>query len=330
MTTTAMRKEDMVFSHKPILLGACVSTLFPERGGIYVDATLGGGGHSEAILQRLPEGSRLIGVDRDGDAIEAASKRLAHFGDAFTAVRGNFFDIRNILDSLGIAEVDGILADLGVSSWQLDNAERGFSYQHDAMLDMRMDGRAGLTAKDIVNTYSQADLTRILRDYGEERWASRIAQFIVAARVNVPIERTGELVEIIKAAIPASARRTGPHPAKRSFQALRIEVNNELEGLTEALQSMIGCLRPSGRLAVITFHSLEDRIVKQCFVDEATSCVCPPKTPVCICDKIARVRILTRKAIQPSEEELEENPRARSAKMRAVERIAPMEKKKNR
>lgn len=310
------------FAHKPIMLGQVVTALLPERGGIFVDCTLGGGGHSEAILDRLPEGSRLIGIDRDGDALAAAQERLQSYGNKFSALRGNFFDIKRILNREGLESVDGILADLGVSSWQLDNAKRGFSYMQDAPLDMRMDDRASLTARDVVNDYGQQELTRLLRDYGEERWASRIASFIVEKRKGQPIETTGQLVDIIKAAIPASARREGPHPAKRSFQAIRVEVNGELEGLGSALEDMVDCLGPFGRLAVITFHSLEDRIAKQTFAKLNKPCICSPKAPICTCGKTPVVKLVSRKPILPTESELEDNPRARSAKLRVVEKIA--------
>ncbi len=309
------------FSHKPILLGACVSTLLPERGGVYVDCTLGGGGHSEAILSRLPKGARLIGIDRDADALAAANARLSRFGERYTSVRANFFDMNSILDGLGIDKVDGFLADLGVSSWQLDNPERGFSYQHDAPLDMRMDDRARFSAYDVVNVYSETELTRIFRDYGEENWSSRIASFIIERRKKAPIRTTYELVDVIKAAIPASARRDGPHPAKRCFQAIRIEVNNELGGLDRALEDMVKRLNVHGRVAVISFHSLEDRIAKQCFARLQSPCVCPPKAPICTCGQKSLGRVLTRKPILPTESEIETNPRARSAKLRAFERI---------
>lgn len=319
-----MQSDQPAFSHTPILLDACVDALAPERGGVYIDCTLGGGGHSEAILRRLPEGARFIGIDRDADALAAAGQRLAIF-PAFAAARANFFEIKQVVSDLGIAQVDGILADLGVSSWQLDQPERGFSYQHDATLDMRMDTRAELTAERVVNDYSESELARILRDYGEERWASRIAKFIVAERKKSPIQTTGQLVEIIKAAIPAPARRTGPHPAKRTFQAIRIEVNRELDGLSEAIDDMITVLGDRGRLAIISFHSLEDRIVKQTFARHQNPCTCPPKAPMCLCHKKPDVRILTRKPIEPTEEEKEENPRARSAKLRVIEKIKPDE-----
>ena len=311
----------MTFEHKPVLLEECMDALCPEQGGIYVDGTLGGGGHSQAILQRLPAGSRLIGIDRDEDAIKAASQRLARFGEAFQAVRGNFFDIKQLLGALHISQVKGILVDLGVSSWQLDSPERGFSYQHDAPLDMRMDHRAAFSALDVVNTYDHGRLARILTVYGEERWASRIASFIVNARQEAPIQTTGQLVDLIKAAIPTSARRTGSHPAKRTFQAIRIEVNAELEGLAEALESMVDMLSPGGRLAVISFHSLEDRIVKRTFARLQSPCTCPPKTPICICGNLPSVKLLSKKPIEAAAAELQENPRARSAKLRTVEKI---------
>lgn len=313
----------MTYQHTSIMVRECMDVLLPERGGVFVDCTLGGGGHSEAILERLPSDGRLIGIDRDEQALQAASQRLARFGSRFQAIRGNFFAIQALLEEENIFEADGILADLGVSSYQLDEASRGFSYQHDAPLDMRMDQRSDFSAYDVVNAYSKEQLCNVIRLYGEEKWASRIAQFIVQAREQKCIETTHALVEIIKAAIPASARREGPHPAKRTFQAIRIEVNGELDALDEALDSMIACLREQGRLAIITFHSLEDRIVKRKFAELANPCTCPPKIPMCICGKTASVRILTKKPIVASKEELEQNPRARSAKLRGAEKINP-------
>lgn len=313
-----MRNQvEKIFQHTPIMVNDCLHLLQPEREGIYVDCTLGGGGHSEAILQCISSTSRLIGIDRDEDALGASDKRLKQYKN-FSMIHGNFFDIKQLLQNNNIGKVDGILADLGVSSYQLDEPSRGFSYQWDAPLDMRMDQNADFSAFTVVNQYSQEQLTAVIRNYGEEKWASRIAKFIVEAR---PIATTYELVDVIKRAIPSSARRDGPHPAKRTFQAIRIEVNGELDALSKAIEDMIDCLQPAGRLAIITFHSLEDRIVKQTFAYQAVSCVCPPKAPICTCEKQATVRVLTRKPIIANENEIAENPRARSAKLRGIERI---------
>lgn len=309
----------MIFSHKSVLLNEAVEALLPERGGIYVDGTLGGGGHSEAILQRLPNG-RLIGIDRDGAAIKAASERLSAYTN-FTALRGNYADMPALLDSIGVGQVDGILLDLGVSSFQLDTPERGFSYNEDARLDMRMDDSAGCSAYEVVNGYSEAELARVIVQYGEERWAKRIAKFIAESRAKKPVETTFELNALIKAAIPASARREGPHPSKRTFQALRIEVNEELSLLNEALLSAAERLNPGGRLAVITFHSLEDRIVKQTFRTLENPCTCPPRAPACVCGKTPSAKLISRKGTPPSPEELEDNPRARSARLRTLEKL---------
>ncbi len=309
----------MGFSHKSVLLYETIEALAVSRGGIFVDGTLGGGGHAEEILKKLPSG-RLIGIDRDGAAIEAASKRLADY-TGFTALRGNYADMGSLLDSIGVGNIDGVLLDLGVSSFQLDTAERGFSYNENARLDMRMDERAELSAYEVINGYSEAELGRVISRYGEERWAKRIAQFIAKARSEKPIETTFELNELIKAAIPASARREGPHPSKRTFQAIRIEVNGELALLEGAIRSAIERLNPEGRMAVITFHSLEDRIVKQTFKERANPCVCDPKAPVCVCGKTPAVKLITRKAVVPSEAELSDNPRARSAHLRVIEKL---------
>lgn len=307
--------------HTPIMLGEVLGLLKPERCSVTVDGTLGGGGHSEGILERLPAGSMHFGIDRDGEAIEAASKRLERFGN-FRAIRGNFFEMKDILPlgDYGFKGVDGILLDLGVSSHQLDDGTRGFSYGTEAALDMRMDKSSPLTAREVVNTYSSKRLFEIIRDYGEERFASRIANAIVSAREKRPIETTTELADVIKSAIPAPARREGPHPARRTFQAIRIEVNGELEGLGEAVRSAAELLNPDGVLAVITFHSLEDRIVKNVFRELNDPCTCPPSAPVCICGKKPIANILTRKPIVAGAEELEKNPRSRSAKLRAVVR----------
>jgi len=309
------------FHHIPIMLPQVLELLKPERGGIFVDGTLGGGGHAEAVLERLPEGSRLIGIDRDGAAIKAASERLARFGEKFMAIRGNFFDMKQLLASAGVEKIDGALMDLGVSSHQLDTPERGFSYHEEAPLDMRMDERAAFSAYDVVNGYSAEELGRVIRDYGEERFAFRVANRIVKERAAKPIETTTELAEIIKSAIPASNRREGPHPARRTFQALRIEVNGELAGLTEAIDSVESILAPKGRMAVITFHSLEDRIVKQAFKKYENPCTCDPRAPICTCGKKPTAKILTKKPIVADEQELEYNSRSRSAKLRGIEKL---------
>ena len=310
------------FHHIPIMVEGVLELLAPERGGIFVDGTLGGGGHSEAILRRLPEGSRLYGIDRDPAAISAASERLASFGDKFLALRGNFFQMPSLLQAQGVTGVDGILLDLGVSSHQLDTPERGFSYHESAPLDMRMDPTAGFSAYDVVNGYDAAALCRVIRDYGEERFAGRIARAIVRTRkAHGPITNTLELAKIIKDTIPAANRREGPHPARRTFQALRIEVNGELEGLDQALEQAHNLLRPQGRMAVITFHSLEDRIVKNAFRRFENPCICDPRAPVCTCGRKPTARILTKKPRVASPEELEMNPRARSAKLRGMEKL---------
>ena len=308
----------MEFIHKSVLLNESVDLLNVRDGGIYVDGTLGGGGHSEAILSRAD--CRLIGIDRDDDALKAAGERLKPFGDRVTLVKSNFADMGKVLDDLGIQKIDGCVLDLGVSSYQLDNAERGFSYQHNAPLDMRMDQAQYFNAYNVVNEYSEKELTRIIRDYGEEQWASRIAQYIVDERSRGAINTTGELVEIIKKAIPTRARRTGPHPAKRTFQAIRIEVNNELGILEGTVRTVSQRLNVGGRMAVITFHSLEDRIIKHTMQNLANPCTCPPRIPVCICGKKPTVRLIG-KSVIPNEKELEENPRSKSAKLRVMERI---------
>lgn len=309
------------FHHIPILRETVVALLAPQRGGIFIDGTLGGGGHAEAVLERLPQGGRLYGIDRDGAAIEAASRRLAPYGEAFTAIHGNFFDMKRLLARYGVMEVDGILLDLGVSSHQLDTPQRGFSYREDAPLDMRMDPSAPLSAYDVVNGYPAETLARILKEYGEERYASRIANAIVQRRAEAPLNSTIELAELVKRALPAPARREAQHPARRTFQALRIEVNGELAGLAEALTDAHDLLRPGGVLAVITFHSLEDRIVKQLFRTFEHPCTCDPHAPVCTCGKKPTVRALTKKPIMADETELEANPRAHSAKLRAIEKL---------
>ena len=309
------------YGHKPVLLEECLTALDIKPEGTYLDGTLGRAGHSLEILRRL-KGGRLIGIDRDMTAIEAARERLAAFGDRVTLVHGNFCDLGEILADLGVDKVDGMLFDLGVSSPQLDEAQRGFSYMHDAPLDMRMDTSAALDARQVVNTWSGEELRRILWEYGEERYAPQIARAIVRRREERPIETTGELVEIIRSAMPAAALREKQHPAKRSFQAIRIAVNGELEALPPMLQAAVEGLRPGGRLAVITFHSLEDRIVKQAMRELATGCVCPPEFPVCVCGRKPKLTLVTRKPIVSGPAELEENPRARSAKLRVAERTA--------
>ena len=309
------------FHHIPILRDTVVSLLAPQRGGTFVDGTLGGGGHAEAVLERLPDGGRLSGIDRDSAAIEAASLRLTRFGEAFTAIRGNFFDMKRLLAGQGVMEADGILLDLGVSSHQLDTPERGFSYHEDAPLDMRMDPSAPLSAYDVVNGYPAEALARIIREYGEERYAMRVANAIVREREKAPLDSTVGLADIVKHAMPAPARREQQHPARRTFQALRIEVNGELAGLSDALTDAHDLLRSGGVLAVITFHSLEDRIVKQAFKTFENPCTCDPRAPICTCGKKPTARMLTKKPIVAGEAELKENPRARSAKLRAIHKL---------
>lgn len=311
----------MMFEHKSVLLYETVDSLNIRPDGIYVDGTLGGGGHAYEVLSRLSGNGRLIGIDQDADAVAAAGERLSVFGDRVTIVRSNYVNIVSVLSDLGINEVDGIYLDLGVSSYQLDTPERGFTYrEEDAPLDMRMDQRSETTAADIVNEYSEHDLFRIIRDYGEDRFAKNIAKHIVRARQEKPIETTGELIEIIKAAIPAKVRATGGHPAKRTFQAIRIELNKELEVLTNSIDTMTDLLAPGGRLSIITFHSLEDRIVKTRFRHNENPCICPPDFPVCVCGRVSKGRVITRKPVLPSEEELEENKRSKSAKLRVFEK----------
>ena len=308
--------ENIEFKHIPIMLEEVIEGLDIKPDGIYVDGTLGGGGHSYEIAKRLVSGGRLIGIDQDEAAIKAAGARLSGFGDRVTIVRSNYAQMVSVLQSLGIEQVDGILLDLGVSSHQLDNAERGFSYMEDAPLDMRMDRRQEKTARDIVNYYSQAELTRIIRDYGEDKFAAKIAAKIIAFRENKPVETTGELVEIIKSAIPMKYRLTGGHPAKRTFQAIRIELNRELEILEESIEGMLDTLSDRGRMAVITFHSLEDRRVKSAFKKAESPCTCPPDFPICVCGKKSKGFVASRKPLIPSEEEMERNPRAKSSKLR--------------
>ena len=304
----------MEFKHKSVLLDETIESLNIKPNGIYVDGTLGGGGHSYEIAKRLTDGGRLIGIDQDEDAIRAAKERLSEFADRVTIVRDNYCNMPKVLDELGISKVDGILLDIGVSSYQLDEAEQ------DAPLDMRMDQRQEMTAKDIVNGYSEEDLYRIIRDYGEDKFAKNIAKHIVQARQIKPVETTFELDEIIKAAIPMKFRATGGHPAKKTFQAIRIELNRELEVLDESIDAMTDLLNDNGRLCIITFHSLEDRIVKTRFRKNENPCTCPPDFPVCVCGKKPKGKVITRKPIVPDEEELEENKRAKSSKLRVFER----------
>ncbi len=316
------RKEERVeFRHTSVLLEETVGSLQVKPDGIYVDGTLGGGGHSYEIAKRLSKGGRLIGIDQDAAAIEAAGKRLGEFESRVTIIRANYAQMASCLQGIGITSVDGILLDLGVSSTQLDDADRGFTYrEEDAPLDMRMDQRNTLTAREVVNSYSVQDLTRIIREYGEERYASRIAQRIERERSKKEIETAGELIRIIRSAIPPKAKEAGKHPARRTFQAIRIEVNGELTVLQESLKEMISLLKPGGRISIITFHSLEDRIVKDAFKTAQNPCICPPDFPVCVCGRKPLGRVVTRKPIIPSEQEQEENPRSRSAKLRVFEK----------
>lgn len=303
-----------------MLLQESIDALAIRKDGIYVDGTAGGGGHSFEIASRLENG-RLIAIDQDENAIAAATARLSPFAERVSVVRNNFSNLDDVLDTCGVEEFDGLLLDLGVSSHQLDEAERGFAYQNDAPLDMRMDRRQSKTARDVVNTYSEEDLKYILYTYGEERFSARIAAKILAAREKKPIETTGELADLIKSAIPAAAREGGHHPAKRSFQAIRIEVNAELDVILPAIESAVKHMRAGGRIAIITFHSLEDRLVKQAFARLASGCTCPKDLPICVCGKKPLLKIISKKPILPSKEELEENPRARSAKLRVAEKI---------
>ena len=311
----------MEFKHKSVLLYETVDELNIKPDGIYVDGTLGGGGHSYEIAGRLSEGGRLIGIAQDEDAIKAAGKRLEPYMDRVTIVRNNYCNMDKVLDELGIDKVDGIMLDLGVSSYQLDAADRGFTYNVDTALDMRMDQRQEITAKDIVNEYSEFDLYRIIRDYGEDRFAKNIAKHIVAARQEKPIETTFELNDIIKAAIPMKVRATGGHPSKRTYQAIRIELNKELEVLENSIDMMIDRLKPEGRLCIITFHSLEDRIVKTRFRNNENPCTCPPSFPACVCGKVPKGRVITRKPVVPTDEEINENSRSKSSKLRVFERV---------
>lgn len=312
----------MEFSHIPVLAQECMEALQPQRGGVYVDCTAGGGGHSFEIARRLGDGDRLICLDRDDDALRACSERLAPFAGRVTLMKSNFSGIGAVLDLLGVEYIDGVMWDLGVSSHQLDEKERGFSYTADAPLDMRMDQSASLRASDVVGSYSEEALTRILRDYGEERFAARIARAICEERAVRPIDSTQKLAELVCRAIPAAARRgEKQHPARRTFQAIRIEVNGELDAIAPSLTEAVRRLRPGGRAAVITFHSLEDRIVKQTFASLSAGCTCPPDFPVCVCGNKPKIRLLNRKPILPSEDELSANPRSHSAKLRCAEKL---------
>ena len=315
-----METQGLKFSHRSVLLDECIENLNIDPNGIYIDGTAGGGGHSYEIAKRLTSG-RLIAIDQDEAAIAAAGKRLAEFGDRVTIVRNNFSNIADVCRELDIKKINGVLLDLGVSSYQLDTAERGFSHNADAPLDMRMDRRNQLDAYTVVNLYPEDKIRKIIYDYGEDRFAPKIAAAIVRRREIKPIETTGELVDVIKSAIPAAAREGGHHPAKRTFQAIRIEVNGELSVIQPAIESASELLAPGGRIAIITFHSLEDRIVKQSYVKLAEGCTCPPRIPVCVCGNKPKVKIISKKPILPSDTEIEENPRSRSAKLRVAEKL---------
>ncbi len=310
----------MEFKHISVLFDETLDSLNIKDGGIYVDGTLGGGGHSSGILKRA-KNIRLIGIDRDREAIEAAGKRLEEYKENITLVNNNFSQVKQILQELNIEKIDGAVLDLGVSSYQLDNAQRGFSYMHDARLDMRMNPNDLISAYEVVNNYTKEELTRIFYEYGEEKWSARVAEFIVEKRKQKPVETTLELVDIIKAAIPKKVRVEGSHPAKRIFQAIRIEVNNELGILKDAVSDIVDMLNPGGRIAVITFHSLEDRIIKKAFSDLAMGCVCPKGFPVCVCNRQPVVKIIAKKPILPTDKEEIENPRSKSAKLRVAEKI---------
>ena len=310
----------MAFEHKSVLLNETIEGLCIKPDGIYVDGTLGGGGHAYEVCRHLSNKGSFIGIDHDAAAIEAASAHLLDFGEKVTIIRSNYCDMRSRLHEIGVDKVDGIVLDLGVSSYQLDTADRGFSYRADAPLDMRMDTRQSMTARDIVNGYSEMDLFRIIRDYGEDKFAKNIAKHIAAAREKGPIETTAQLTEIIRQSIPMKFQKTSGHPAKRTFQAIRIELNRELEVLRDSLDDMIDMLNTGGRICIITFHSLEDRIVKGIFKKNENPCTCPSTFPVCVCGKVSKGRIVTKKPILPSEEEMEENSRSKSAKLRIFER----------
>lgn len=311
----------MEFNHVSVLLKETIDGLNIKPDGIYVDGTIGGGGHSLEIAKRLSKNGHLYGIDRDTDAIEAAGERLREYSDRFTAIHSNFYNAAEVLKNIGVQKIDGFILDLGVSSHQLDEADRGFSYMQDAPLDMRMDRGAPYTAWNVVNEKSEKELNDIIFKYGEEKWAKRIAQFIVAEREKKPIDTTYELVEVIKKAVPKGARRDGPHPAKRTFQAIRIEVNGELAILDKTVDDMTEMLSEGGRMCIITFHSLEDRIIKNAMKRHENPCTCPPEFPVCVCGKVPDGKVITRKPILPSDEELEVNPRSRSAKLRIMEKI---------
>ncbi len=315
--------ETVPFHHVPIMVDEVLDLLCPERGGVFVDGTLGGGGHAEAVLRRLPESGRLYGIDRDDEALRAASLRLEPFGSRFTAIKGNFFDMKSLLSERGVYAADGILLDLGVSSHQLDAAERGFSYHAEAPLDMRMDRSAPLSAEIVVNEWPEKELARIFSAYGEERFSARIAERIARERAAHRIKTTTELAELVKSAIPAKFRNEPQHPARRVFQAIRIAVNGELDGLEDAIRSAHDLLNPGGRLAILTFHSLEDRIVKNVFRSFENPCTCPKSAPVCVCGKRPTARVLTRHPLTAGEEERESNSRSTCAKLRAIERIGP-------
>ena len=315
------KEKKIEFSHRSVLLDECMQGLAIKPDGVYLDGTAGGGGHSSEIARRLSDGGLLIAIDQDETAVAVVTERLSSFGLRARVVRNNFCELKSVCKEQGIEEIDGLLLDLGVSSYQLDTPERGFSYQADAPLDMRMDKRKSLSAYEVVNTYPQEKLKKILFDYGEERYAPAIASAIVKQREKHPIETTAELSELIKYAIPPAAREGGHHPAKRSFQAFRIEVNAELDVIEPAIRDAVSLLRRGGRIAIITFHSLEDRIVKQTFADLASGCTCPRDFPVCVCGKKPLVKVVTKKPILPSREELEENPRSRSAKLRVAEKL---------
>lgn len=311
----------MEYRHQPVLLAEALHYLNLQSGSIAIDATIGGGGHAKSIAETIGQEGILLGLDVDDEALNAAARALAPFGQQIRLFKDSYRNLDKVMMEASLGVVDALLFDLGVASFHLDNPARGFSYQLDGPLDMRFDRTAKLTAADVVNTYSQPELTRVLKKYGEEKWASRIASFIVERRQRKPIARTLELVEVVKEAIPARARRRGPHPARRTFQALRIEVNDELEGLKEAIRAAVSWLKPAGRLVVISYHSLEDRLVKQEFQRLAQGCICPPQLPECLCGRLPVIKVLTKKPVIPRQKEVEENPRARSAKLRAAEKL---------
>lgn len=313
-------EDDMAFEHTSVLLEETVDGLAIKPDGIYVDGTLGGGGHAYQVCSQLNRQGRFIGIDQDADAIRAAGVRLGDFGEKVTIIRSNYCEMKSKLHEIGVDKVDGIVLDLGVSSYQLDTAERGFSYRVDAPLDMRMDQRQEMTARDIVNDYSEMDLYRVIRDYGEDKFAKNIAKHIVIERERGPIETTGQLIEVIRHSIPMKVQKTSGHPAKRTFQAIRIELNRELDVLRDSLDDMIEILNPGGRICIITFHSLEDRIVKSSFRKNENPCICPSNFPTCVCGRVSKGRVITRKPILPSEEELLHNSRSKSAKLRIFER----------